>query len=332
MSIKERYESHKDCATRLSKAGIAKALLCSALSLATLTVVRNRVDADQYFRAHPPAFSSLWNLVVGSGAEYQVHCSYGTECLVDLSIVGQETVDGKSAYWMEISTRHPNSDHEFINKALFYLHGKNIVFPSAITQLPGHPPMTVPSEWMFTWARGELALAAGYIEPYGWGEYGAPSVGGPNDCSLVGLQYQPCYFKALGQFPNGLPKAKYLGPETVTTPAGTFPCQHWQFHADSEPWRPNPNSIDVWLAKGAGPFAIVRARMHDRNREGVAAWDRISEMVLTRVVVDAKDKILTAPQKAQPATLWYWLWEQRNDLLRLCLPQLGLPAGVAAFG
>jgi hypothetical protein len=311
----------------------ARLTFCAALVLAMIAIIatlapsrKSPVVADQYFRAHAPAFASQWNLTVGSGAEYDTQCSYGVECLVDLAIVGQENFHGHQAYWMEITTRHPDSapGDEFINKALFYLDGKNIVFPEAITQLPGHAPVVVPSQWIFTWARGELALASGYIEPYRWGLYSQISITtGVDSCAVISDRYQECYFQEFEQIPNGLPGTSHVGDESITIPAGTFAAEHWRFHAAPERWRAEPDPMDVWIAKNAGPFGIVRVRMHDHAVGDQPA--KISYMSLDRVFTDAQDKITGAPQQADPAELWQWLYQGRKTLLTWCVPSLGLP-------
>lgn len=309
---------------------IAGFSFCAAFALAIVGLAAalsySPVIADQYFRSHAPAFASQWNLAVGSGAEYDTQCSYGVECIVDLSIVGQENFKGQQAYWMEIVTRHPDSNEQFINKALFYINGKNIVFPSAITQLPGHPAVEVPHDWMFTWPRGELALASGYIEPYRWGLYSTARssyLDSTDDCAIESSSYEECYFQALQQLPNGLPGASRVGTESVTTPAGTFNAEHWRFHAESERWRLDPSPIDVWIAKGAGPFGIVRVRMHDSAVKDRPA--KLSFMTLNRVFTDAQDKISGEPQPADAPQLWQWLWNGRRTLLTWCVPSLGLP-------
>ena len=315
---------------KLDALRFARFAFCAALVLAVIAIAaplrKSPVVADQYFRTHAPAFAAQWNLAVGSGAEYDTQCSYGVECLVDLSIVGQENFHGHQAYWMQIATRHPGSapDDQFINKALFYLDRKNIIFPQAITQLPGHPAVVVPSQWIFTWARGELALASGYIEPYRWGLYSNLSVTtGMDSCAVIGVKYQECYFQEFEQIPNGIPGASHVGDESITTSAGTFTAEHWRYPAESERWRTDPDPMDVWIAKGAGPFGIVRVRMHDR-----AVGDqpmKISYMTLNRVFTDAQDKIAGAPEQAAPADLWQWLYQGRRTLLTWCVPSLGLP-------
>lgn len=300
--------------------------MTACIVLATLILPDSSVGAWASFRDRVPTVASAWNLADGSGAEYEADSGRSVRTFLTLSVVGHEQFTGKRAYWVEITSRLENSNREWVNKALLTVDSQNVTIPTAITQLPGRPPMTVPSVWMSTWARGELALMAGYIEFYGWGSYAlVPVLRGPDACQSIGSRYEECYFLGLRTWPNSLPKAKDLGPDTVTTPAGTFACEHWRFNTKSEGWRRNPGPTDVWLAKDAGPFGIVRARTYDRV-DYMQPMTQSAEMNLTRIVADAKDKITIVPQSAQPATLWSWLWQQRNDLVRFTLPQLGLPA------
>jgi hypothetical protein len=68
--------------------------------------------------------------------------------------------------------------------------------------------------------------------------------------------------------------AQDLGSESVTTPAGTFVCEHYR-SADS----------DVWVSQKVAPFGMVRATSKD------------SSVTLTKLLADAKDKITGTPRK-----------------------------------
>lgn len=67
-----------------------------------------------------------------------------------------------------------------------------------------------------------------------------------------------------------------LGSDTVTTPAGTFTCEHY---------KQKNGSGEFWIKKNIGPFGLVKGI----DKDGTAT-------VLTRVVTDAKDKITGTPQ------------------------------------
>ncbi|HEY0704341.1 MAG TPA: hypothetical protein VGD60_16330 [Candidatus Acidoferrales bacterium] len=74
--------------------------------------------------------------------------------------------------------------------------------------------------------------------------------------------------------------AEEVGPETVTTPAGTFTTTHYKM---------KDGSGDVWVADHAGPYGMVKFVGKD------------SSMVLTKVDTDVKDKITGTPQPFSPA-------------------------------
>ena len=70
-----------------------------------------------------------------------------------------------------------------------------------------------------------------------------------------------------------------VGSETVTVPAGTFTCEHY---------RMKDGSGDTWVSEKVPPFGVVKHQGKD------------STMVLTRVITDAKDKIVGTPQPFNP--------------------------------
>lgn len=67
-----------------------------------------------------------------------------------------------------------------------------------------------------------------------------------------------------------------LGSDSVTTPAGTFACEHY---------KQKDGSGEFWIKKNIGPFGLVKGI----DRDGTAT-------VLTKVITDAKDKITGTPQ------------------------------------
>jgi hypothetical protein len=66
-----------------------------------------------------------------------------------------------------------------------------------------------------------------------------------------------------------------VGGESVTTPAGTFACEHF---------RAKDGSGDAWVAKGVPPYGLIKYKGHDTT------------MTLVRVITDAKDKITGTPR------------------------------------
>jgi hypothetical protein len=73
--------------------------------------------------------------------------------------------------------------------------------------------------------------------------------------------------------------AEDVGPESVTTPAGTFATEHYKM---------KDGSGDMWIAAKAGPYGLVKFQGKD------------STMLLTRVITDGKDKITGTPQPFNP--------------------------------
>jgi hypothetical protein len=77
-------------------------------------------------------------------------------------------------------------------------------------------------------------------------------------------------------------KADLVGTETVTTPAGTFVCQHY---------RMKDGSGDTWVSAKAAPLGVVKHQGTDAS------------MVLTKVITDEKDKITGPVQPFNPALM-----------------------------
>lgn len=72
--------------------------------------------------------------------------------------------------------------------------------------------------------------------------------------------------------------AEDLGTESVTTPAGTFECQHWRSKKDGS---------EVWISDKVSPWKLVK--MNGPN----------NSMTLVRVISDAKSHITGTPMSIQ---------------------------------
>jgi hypothetical protein len=68
--------------------------------------------------------------------------------------------------------------------------------------------------------------------------------------------------------------AESLGNETITTPAGTFSCQHWRSKKDGS---------EYWLSDKVSPWKLVKMTGKDQS------------MTLTKVITDAKTHITGTP-------------------------------------
>jgi hypothetical protein len=73
--------------------------------------------------------------------------------------------------------------------------------------------------------------------------------------------------------------AERVGTETITTPAGTFSCEHW---------RQKDGSSDTWISDKVAPWSLVK--MVGKNQT----------MTLLRTITDAKTHITGTPTKFDP--------------------------------
>jgi len=74
-------------------------------------------------------------------------------------------------------------------------------------------------------------------------------------------------------------EAARVGTETITTPAGSFECEHW---------RTSDGSTDVWLSEKVSPWGIVQMKSKDGT------------MTLVRLISGAKSRITKTPTKFDP--------------------------------
>jgi hypothetical protein len=72
--------------------------------------------------------------------------------------------------------------------------------------------------------------------------------------------------------------AENLGTETITTPAGTFSCQHWRSKKDGS---------EFWISDKVSPWKLVKMTGKDET------------MTLTRVISDAKTHITGTPMSME---------------------------------
>jgi hypothetical protein len=70
-----------------------------------------------------------------------------------------------------------------------------------------------------------------------------------------------------------------VGKETITTPAGTFDCEHWR----------SEDGNDAWINPKAPPYGLIKSVSKDGHT-----------IVLTRVITDAKDRITGTPVQFDP--------------------------------
>ena len=185
-----------------------------------------------------PQIEGVFNPVVGQGAAYEVQRQGEKEgkTSMEITVVGKDTVDGKDAYWLEITADSPRGDGQMVMKSLLVLDGQSTRTEKMIVQPPGMDPMEMPGQMM----------------------------------ARRGNQTQSADIRS---------NAEDVGPESITTSAGTFACEHY---------RAKDGSGDYWIAKNVSPWNLVKFTSKD------------STMILVKVITDAKDKITGTPKPFNP--------------------------------
>jgi len=86
----------------------------------------------------------IWNPQVGHGSEYDITTNNGSKMHVTLAIVGKESVEGETAYWLETGIN--NSEFgQIVSQRLTTLSAGKLRGTKWIVQLGDKPPMEMPS-------------------------------------------------------------------------------------------------------------------------------------------------------------------------------------------
>ena len=92
-----------------------------------------------------PMPNGVFNPMIGSGSQYEITSGDSRKTVVELAIVGKESVNGKDGYWLETTTSGtPMGD--MVMKTLTVVDGSNMVISRTIMQMPGHPPMEMSTQ------------------------------------------------------------------------------------------------------------------------------------------------------------------------------------------
>jgi hypothetical protein len=95
---------------------------------------------------HGPQPRGLFNPVVGSGAQYEIQSNGKADKMVmEIDVVGKESVDGKDGYWFESTMSNPQMG-EMVMKMLTVPDGANSSVTRMIMQMAGRPPMEMPMQ------------------------------------------------------------------------------------------------------------------------------------------------------------------------------------------
>jgi len=140
----------------------------------------------------------VWNPVIGSGGLYQLETPQHGSSQMQIAIVGQDTVDGKAGYWLEMGMQSPRGGGTMYSKSFYVVEGGNIQVTRMIIQPPGRQPIEM---------------------PVGMGQGGPPG--------SRATQPQPADISKAGQD---------LGSESVTVPAGTFTAEHYKTTDGADIW------------------------------------------------------------------------------------------------
>jgi len=99
-------------------------------------------------RSGAPSIHGVWNPVVGQGGVYEFSTKDGSKQTMEMAIVGKETVEGKDAYWYEITMNSPEAGGQMVMKHLFVAGGGDLHTTRMIMQFPGKPPMEMSSQML----------------------------------------------------------------------------------------------------------------------------------------------------------------------------------------
>lgn len=200
-----------------------------ATALFALSSIAPALCAQQgFFR--PPEIQGAWKPVVGSGASYESQSSSGEKSILDVFIVGKESVSGKEAYWVEIVKRDSSSDSapSFIMKSLCTFESGTLQVSRAIVQIGGNT-IELPIQ-----NSSETALTVDIRS-----------------------------------------KGQKVGMETIATPAGKFPSEHWR----------SEDGGDFWISENITPYGLVKSS----NKDG-------GGLTLLKRISNAKDRIPGTPK------------------------------------
>jgi hypothetical protein len=100
----------------------------------------------QFGRSAAPTYRGVWNPSVGAGAAYEVTKKDGTKTVMEMSIVGKDTVGGKDAYWFEVTVDSPRGT--MVMKSLSARDDQNMVVSRMIMQFADSPPMEMPTQML----------------------------------------------------------------------------------------------------------------------------------------------------------------------------------------
>jgi hypothetical protein len=103
-----------------------------------------------------PAMRGIFDPVVGSGGQYEVTTDKGTKMVMEIAIVGKESVGGKAGYWCE-TIMSGSQTGQMVSKRLTVVDGRDTVTSRTIMQMGNRPPMEMPAQMMKSGAQKQPA-------------------------------------------------------------------------------------------------------------------------------------------------------------------------------
>jgi len=210
-----------------------------ALVAAVLSLLGAPLAAQMGMGFTPPTMSGVWNPVVGSGATYDMLDKNNQKSSITFGVVSKEDVNGETGYWLQIVVSSEKTGQAVIQDLMVKQNG-TVTPAKMIIQAGGRGPM----EFSTNGPMMQMMQGRGMSAP-------TPAKSDVRET------------------------AEKVGTESLTTPAGTFSCDHW---------RNKDGSGDVWIATNVGPWGLVKATSPN------------SSLTLTKVVTDAKSLITGTPQ------------------------------------
>jgi len=92
-----------------------------------------------------PQPRGLFNPIVGQGAQYEIQSANGNKAVVEIDIVGKESVNGKDGFWFETVMTNPQTGN-MVMKILTVPDGANTSVSKMIMQMGSRPPMEMPAQ------------------------------------------------------------------------------------------------------------------------------------------------------------------------------------------
>lgn len=194
--------------------------------------------AAQMMGMMPPTVSGVWNPTVGSGATYEMVDKNGQKQTLTFAIVGKEDSNGQTGYWQEFQMTD-KSGKPVVVQLLMVKDGLQMTTPKMILQSGSQPPMQMSMSTIMA-----MSSRGGFTPP-------PPPKADFRDT------------------------AERVGVESVTTPAGTFECEHW---------RNKDGSGEIWFTPKLAPWGLVKMTS-----------DKNGTMIVTKVITDAKSHITGTP-------------------------------------